>query len=293
MSEPQLKLGLPKGSLQNATFNLFQKAGYDISVRERSYHPDINDPEISAILLRAQEMSRYVEDGVLDAGITGLDWILENESDVAEVATLRYSKATARPVRWVLAVPENSDIHSVKDLEGKRIATELVGASKRYFEKHGVNVDIEFSWGATEVKVPNLVDAIIDVTETGSSLRANKLRIVETLFESETKLIANKASWEDPWKREKLERMTLMLEGAINAIGKVGLKMNVRVENMENVMRVLPTGITNPTVSHLSHDGWRALEIIVDEDVVRTIIPALKGAGAEGIIEYPLNKIIY
>ncbi len=293
MSEPQVKLGLPKGSLQDSTFKLFQRAGYDISVRSRSYYPEVNDRELSLVLLRAQEMSRYVEDGALDAGITGYDWILENESDVEIITTLRYSKATARAVRWVIAVPEDSDINTLQDLNGKRIATELVNASKKYLEKHGVNAELEFSWGATEVKVPQLVDAIIDVTETGSSLRANNLRILETMFESETKFIANKQAWEDPWKRTKLQRMALMLEGAINAIGKVGLKMNVRVDQLEAVMKVLPHGITNPTVSHLHEEGWRALEIIAEEDVVRKTVPALKEAGAEGIIEYPLNKIIY
>ena len=293
MNENQLKIGLSKGSLQQATFDLFHRAGYEISLRERSYHPTINDPELSAMLLRAQEMSRYVADGVLDAGITGYDWILENESDVQEVTTLRYSKATARPVRWVVAVPEDSSIRTLQDLEGKRIATELVGASRRYLEERGVHADIEFSWGATEVKVPNLVDAIIDVTETGASLRANKLRIVETLFESETKFIANHGSWKDPWKREKLECIALLLNGAINALDRVGLKMNVPLERLEAVMRVLPPGITNPTVSHLHQEGWRALELIVEEAVVRQIIPDLKKAGAEGIIEYPLNKLIY
>lgn len=289
----QLKLGLPKGSLQESTFKLFQRAGYDISVSSRSYYPQVNDPDLSIVLLRAQEMSRYVEDGALDAGITGYDWILENESDVEVITTLRYSKATAQPVRWVIAVPEDSPITTLQDLNGKRIATELVNASRKYLEEHGVKAEIEFSWGATEVKVPQLVDAIIDVTETGSSLRANKLRILETLFQSETKFIANKTAWNDPWKRAKMQRMGLMLEGAINAIGKVGLKMNVREENLDAVMGVLPKGITNPTVSNLHQKGWRALEIIVEEDVVRMIVPDLKDAGAEGIIEYPLNKIIY
>lgn len=294
MSETQkLKLGLPKGSLQDSTFKLFQRAGYEISVRSRSYYPDVNDTELSIVLLRAQEMSRYVEDGALDAGITGYDWILENDSDVEEITTLRYSKATARPVRWVIAVPEDSDINSVQDLNGKRIATELVNASRKYLEDHGVKAELEFSWGATEVKVPQLVDAIIDVTETGSSLRANNLRILETMFQSETKFIANKQAWEDPWKRTKMQRMALMLEGAINAIGKVGIKMNVREENLDAVMKVLPAGITNPTVASLHQEGWRALEIIAEEDVVRKAVPDLKEAGAEGIIEYPLNKVIY
>ncbi len=292
MSEKILRLGLPKGSLQNSTFELFRKAGYNISVRERSYYPDVNDPEISIVLLRAQEMSRYVEHGKLDAGITGYDWIQENNSDVHTVTTLRYSKATSRPVRWVLAVPENSEIQSVKDLNGKRIATELVNASRRYLEEHGVQASIEFSWGATEVKVPDLVDAIIDVTETGSSLRANKLKIIETLFESQTQFIANHQAWDDLWKRDKLERISLLLQGSIDAEDKVGIKMNTRVEDLDKVLEVLPSGITNPTVSHLHQEGWRALEIVVDERIVREMIPELKKAGAVGIIEYPLNKVI-
>jgi len=293
MSQKILRLGLPKGSLQQSTFELFRKAGYVISVRERSYYPEADDPELSIVLLRAQEMSRYVEDGALDAGITGHDWILENDSNVHEIVTLCYSKASMRPVRWVLAVPEDSSIQSVKDLQGKRIATELVNASKRYLQQHGVEAEVEFSWGATEVKVPQLVDAIIDVTETGSSLRANKLRIVETLFESQTKFIANHNAWKDDWKRDKLERIAMLLSGAIEAGGKVGLKMNVREADMDAVLKVMPEGITNPTVSSLLQKGWSALEIVVDEKIVREIIPALKRAGAVGIIEYSLNKVIY
>ncbi len=293
MSENKLRLGLPKGSLQQSTFELFRKAGYAISVRDRSYYPDIDDPDISIVLLRAQEMSRYVEDGQLDAGITGYDWILENDSDVEIVATLMYSKRTARPVRWIMAALEDSDIQSVKDLQGKRIATELVNVTKRWLEKNDVQADVEFSWGATEVKVPDLVDAIVDVTETGSSLRANNLRIVETLFESQTKLIANHKAWKDSWKHDKLERIRILLEGAINAGSKVGIKMNVLEKDLKQVLDVLPDGITNPTVSHLLQEEWRALEIIVDESVVRDMIPELKRAGAVGIIEYPLNKVIY
>ncbi|MBI1389295.1 MAG: ATP phosphoribosyltransferase [bacterium] len=293
MSERRLRLGLPKGSLQESTFDLFRKAGYHISVRDRSYYPDVNDPEISIILLRAQEMSRYVEDGVLDAGITGLDWVSENESDVEKVITLCYSKSTARPVRWVLAVPENSPINSVKDLQGKRIATELVNATKRWLAENGVQAAVEFSWGATEVKAPDLVDAIVDVTETGSSLRANKLRIVETLLESQTIVIANKTAWQDPWKRDKLERISLLLDGAINAGDKVGLKMNVKDDDLKQVMMALPKGLSNPTVSNLFEPGWKALEVVVEERIVREIIPQLKIAGACGIIEYPLNKVIY
>ncbi len=293
MSKQVLKLGLPKGSLQQSTFELFKKAGYSLNVRERSYYPSINDPEISVVLLRAQEMSRYVEDGALDAGITGYDWIQENNSDVHTISTLEYSKVTSRPVRWVLAVPEDSPIQSVRDLQGKRIATELVNASRRYLEAHGVTARVEFSWGATEVKVPELVDAIIDVTETGSSLRANKLKIVDTLFESRTQFICNHNAWADDFKRDKLERLAILLEGSINAEFKVGLKMNVKEEDLERILNVLPRGITNPTVSSLYQKGWRALEIIVDESIVREIIPALKRAGAVGIIEYPLNKVFY
>ncbi len=293
MSDNVLKLGLPKGSLQDSTFDLFQRAGYRIKVRDRSYYPSCDDPELSIVLLRAQEMSRYVEDGVLDAGITGQDWVRENDSDVETITTLCYSKSTAKPVRWVLAAPEKSDIHRVKDLEGKRIATELVNATKRYLDEHGVKASVEFSWGATEVKCPDLVDAIVDVTETGSSLRANNLRIVDTLFESQTNLIANKGALKNDWKRDKLDRMALMLEGAINANDKVGIKMNVKESDLDAVMETLPRGITNPTVSSLYEDGWSALEIIADERTVREIIPKLKRAGAVGIIEYPLNKVIY
>ncbi len=292
MSQNLLRLGLPKGSLQQSTFDLFRKAGYSITVRDRSYYPDIDDPEISVVLLRAQEMSRYVEDGALDAGITGYDWIQENNSDVHPITTLMYSKATSRPVRWVLAVPNDSDIRSIKDLQGKRIATELVNATRRYLQQQGVEAEIEFSWGATEVKVPQLVDAIVDVTETGSSLRANNLRIVETFFESQTQFVANLDSWEDNWKRDKLGRISLLLQGAICANDKVGLKMNVRIDDLEKVLQVLPSGLTNPTVSNLHQEGWRALEIVVEEKIVREIIPDLKRVGAEGIIEYPLNKII-
>ncbi len=292
-SKNKLKLGLPKGSLQESTFDLFKKAGFTISAKDRSYYPRVDDDELSIVLLRAQEMSRYVEDGVLDAGITGQDWITENDSDVQTICTLCYSKATARPVSWVLAVPEKSDINCVKDLQGKRIATELVNATKRYLKENGVEAEVEFSWGATEVKAPQLVDAIIEVTETGSSLRANNLRIVETLFESRTTFIANHTAWKDDWKRDKLERISLLLQGAIEANSKVGLKMNVRVEHLDNILKVLPSGLTNPTVSHLHQEGWRALEIIVEESIVREIIPKLKEAGAEGIIEYPLNKVIY
>lgn len=294
MSEQRvLKLGLPKGSLQAATIELLGKAGFKVRVRERSYFPSCDDEDLSLVLLRAQEMSRYVEDGALDAGITGYDWVVENGSDIHEISELRYSKATRRNVRWVVAIPEDSPMTSVKDLQGKRIATELVEATKRYLASHGVEAHVEFSWGATEVKVPTLVDAIVDVTETGSSLRANKLRILDTVLESSTRFIANKGAWADSWKRGKLETISMLLSGAIAAEGKVGLKMNVRGKDLESVLAVLPQGLTDPTISHLHDKDWRALEIIVDAGSVRTIIPDVRNAGAEGIIEYPLNKVVY
>lgn len=288
---PQLRLGLPKGSLQESTFDLLKKAGTGFSVRERSYFPSTDDPEIRAMLVRAQEMARYVEDGVFDAGITGLDWIAETGADVHVVADLVYSKASMRPVRWVLAVPENSSIHSVHDLEGKRIATEVVELTRRWLARHGVTADVEFSWGATEVKAPDLVDAIVEVTETGNSLRANKLRIVETLLESNTQLVANHAAWADPWKREKIEGLALLLEGAIRAEGKVGLKLNVRRADLARLVEALPA-LRNPTISPLFSDEWVAVETIVEERQVRRLIPELKRLGGEGIIEYPLNKMI-
>lgn len=288
-----LKLGLPKGSLQESTFRMFKKAGFNVSLSsERSYFPSVDDPEIEAILLRAQEMSRYVQEGVLDCGVTGNDWILENNSDVARITDLTYAKQSLNKVRWVLAVPEGSGIRSVKDLNGKRVATELVGVAKRYFKKHNVKVDVEFSWGATEVKVSGgLVDAIVELTETGSSLRANKLVEIATLCESTTQFIANKSSYKDSWKKSKMEQIALLLQGAIAAEGKVGLKMNVRKENLKAVISRLPA-LKKPTVSGLSNDGWFAIETIIDEKVVRILIPALKESGAQGIIEYPLNKVI-
>lgn len=288
----QIKLGLPKGSLQEATFNLFKKAGFTISVGSRSYFPSIDDPEIQVMLVRAQEMSRYIEDGVLDVGLTGKDWILENESDIVEVEDLIYGKVGKNPVRWVLAVPENSAVRSVKDLQGKRIATEIVNLTRNYLKKHGVKAEVEFSWGATEVKAPALVDAIVELTETGSSLRANNLRIVDTLVESTTKLIANKASWKDKWKKNKIETMALLLKGALAAESKVGIKMNVPEKSLKAVINEIPA-LRTPTVSPLSSKGWYAVETIVDETVIREMIPKLKQAGAEGIIEYPLNKVIY
>lgn len=287
----KLKLGIPKGSLENATVELFRRAGFQISISSRSYFPGIDDPEIECMLIRAQEMARYVEDGVLDAGLTGRDWVLENEASVQTVADLIYAKQSFGKVRWVLAVPESSEIQSVKDLQDKIIATELVNATRRYLERNGVTAKVEFSWGATEVKPPVLADAIVEVTETGSSLRANKLRIVETVMESNTQLIANNAAWQDPWKRQKLDDIRMLLEGAINALGKVGLMMNVERASLDAVLAVLPA-LKRPTISHLSEDGWLALNTILDESTVRTIIPRLKAAGAQGIVEYPLNKIV-
>ena len=286
-----LKLGIPKGSLQDATIDLFRRAGFNISVSARSYFPAIDDPEIECMLIRAQEMARYVDDGVLDAGLTGLDWVRENDADVVTVADLIYAKRSFGKVRWVLAVPEASPVQSVKDLEGKIIATELVGATRRYLAEHGVNAKVEFSWGATEVKPPVLADAIVEVTETGSSLRANKLRIVDTVLESNTQLIANKQAWQDPAKRKKLEDIKMLLEGAMNALGKVGLMLNVEKRNLDKVLGVLPA-LKKPTVSHLSDENWVAVNTILDESTVRIIIPRLKEAGAEGIVEYPLNKIV-
>ncbi len=287
-----LKLGVPKGSLQEATFELFKKAGFNISIGKRSYFPTIDDEEIELMLIRAQEMSRYVEEGVFDAGMTGLDWIRENNSDVVEVADLQYAKQGFRPVRWVLAVPNDSSIQSVQDLQGKHIATELVNATKAYLEKNGVTASVEFSWGATEVKAPRLVDAIVELTETGSSLRANNLRIVETILESSTKLIANKESWNDPQKKKKIENIVILLQGALNAEQKVGLKMNIPKDNLSQILEILPA-LKKPTISNLSDESWFDVDTIIDEKVVRKIIPELKRAGATGIVEYPLNKVIY
>ena len=288
----KLKLGVPKGSLQEATFTLLSKAGFHFSVSSRSYFPSIDDEELEAMLIRAQELPRYVDDGVFDAALTGYDWIIESGVDVVSVSDLIYSKQSMRKVKWVLAVHESSPVKSVKDLEGKRIATEVVNITKNYLAKNNVKATVEFSWGATEVKTPDLVDAIVEVTETGSSLLANKLRIVDVVLESNTKLIANKKSWTDPWKREKIENLAMLLQGAINAGTKVGLKMNLRKKDVDNVLRLIPA-LRKPTVSQLADDEWIALETIIDEEVVRKIIPQLKRAGAEGIIEYPLNKVIY
>ncbi|MDD5196556.1 MAG: ATP phosphoribosyltransferase [Candidatus Omnitrophica bacterium] len=289
-----LKLGLPKGSLQESTFKMFRKAGFNVSLpNERSYFPSVNDVEIKPILLRAQEMSRYVQDGALDCGITGNDWILENGSRVIRVTDLAYAKQSLNKVRWVLAVPLDSGIKKIKDLEGRRVATELVNVTKDYFNKNKVKVEVEFSWGATEVKVSaGLVDAIVELTETGSSLKANKLAEIATLCESTTQFIANKKSYADKWKKAKMEQIALLLKGAIAAEEKVGLKMNVRKENLKKVLSRLPA-LKKPTISGLSDDGWFAIETIIDERIVRVLIPALKNAGAQGIIEYPLNKVIY
>ncbi|MFB3777315.1 MAG: ATP phosphoribosyltransferase [Bryobacteraceae bacterium] len=286
-----LKLGIPKGSLESATIDLFRRAGFNISTSSRSYFPAIDDPEIECMMIRAQEMARYVEDGVLDTGLTGRDWVEETEAKVVTVADLIYAKQSFGKVRWVLAVPEASPFQSVSDLQGKVIATELVGATRRYLAARGVEAKVEFSWGATEVKPPVLADAIVEVTETGSSLRANKLRIIETVLESNTQLIANVDSWADPWKRRKLEDIRMLLEGAISALGKVGLMLNVHRKNLAAVLGVLPA-LKKPTVSHLSDEDWLAVNTILDETTVRTIIPRLKEAGAEGIVEYPLNKIV-
>jgi ATP phosphoribosyltransferase len=287
-----LRFGLPKGSLQESTFALMTRAGWRIFTSSRSYVPRTEDAELELRLIRAQEISRYVEHGFLDAGLTGADWIAENDSDVHVVCEIGYSKQTTSPARWVLAVPNDSPVRSLKDLQGKRIATELVELTRRWLKKNGVTAEVEFSWGATEVKAPELVDAIVELTETGSSLRANNLRIVDTLVTSYPQLIANRQSWTDDWKRKKIETLALMLTGALAAEEKVGLKMNVPRAKLDALLAKLPA-LRNPTVSPLSQEGWVAVETIIDERVVREIIPELKAAGAEGIIEYPLNKVIH
>lgn len=288
----KLKFGLPKGSLQEATIEKMAKAGYHIQVSNRSYIPYVDDEELAIRLIRAQEISRYVEHGYLDCGITGLDWIRENQSDVHEIGEFLFSKATRQPARWVLAVLEESPIQSAKDLQGKRIATEVVTLTRKYLESFGVEAEVEFSWGATEFKAHELVDAVVELTETGSSLRANNLRIVDTILASTPRLIANHQSWKNPWKRQKIETMALLLKGAMEAEAKVGLKMNVSQENLPKLLKSLPS-LRNPTVSSLSRSDWVAVETIIDEHVVRELIPQLKAAGAEGIIEYPLNKVVY
>jgi len=286
-----LKLGIPKGSLQETSLQLLRRAGYDVTVNPRSYFPVIDDEEIECLLIRAQEMARYVDDGVLDCGLTGKDWILENQANVIEVADLIYAKQTFGKVRWVLAVPERSPFQRVQDLEGKVIATELVKVTQQYLAEKGVQAKVEFSWGATEVKPPVLADAIVEVTETGSSLRANGLRIIETVLESNTKLIANPAAWNDAWKRQKMETILLLLNGAIEAAGKVGLMLNVRRADLEKVLEALPA-LKRPTISNLSDPDWVAVNTIIEEKTVREIIPRLKAANAQGIVEYPLNKIV-
>jgi ATP phosphoribosyltransferase len=287
----KLKIGLPKGSLQETTFRLFKNAGYNIKLLERSYVPVIDDPELEGLVIRAQEMARYVEDGILDMGITGYDWVLEQDAKVVELVRLKYGKVGFRGVKWVVAVPNDSPIKTIGDLKGKKIATELVGYTKRFLKKRGVEATIEFSWGATEVKPPLLADAIIEVTETGASLRANNLRIIDTILESETVLIANRSAWKDEWKRQKMENITMLLKGALLAEEKVGLKMNVPRNKLDKVMKTLPS-LHTPTISNLSDDGWVAVEVIIDEKTARDIIPNLKRAGAQGIVEYPLNKVI-
>lgn len=288
----KLKLGLPKGSLQESTIKMFNKAGYKISLsNERSYFPSIDDEEIECILVRAQEMARYVEDGALDAGLTGKDWIVETKANVVEISDLVYAKQGIKKVKWVLAVPNDSSIKTIKDLNGKRVATELVNVAKSYFEKNGVKANVEFSWGATEVKAPRLVDAIVEVTETGSSLRANNLRIIDTVFESTVKLIANNDSMKDKWKKEKIEKIALLLKGALAAEEKVGLMMNVEKKNLDKVLAILPA-LQKPTISELSDKNWVDVMTIVNEKLVRDLIPELKKRGATGIVEYPLNKVI-
>lgn len=286
-----LRLGLPKGSLQESTLRLFKKAGYHITVSSRSYYPLFDDAEIESMLIRAQEMARYVEDGHLDCGLTGLDWVLEYNADVVEVAELKYAKEGFRPVRWVVAVPVDSKIRTLKDLQGKRIATELVGFTKRFLKSKGIKAEVDFSWGATEVKPPDLADAIVELTETGSSLRANNLRIVDTLIESTTRFVANRKAWQDKWKRQKMENIALLLKGALSAEEKVGLKMNVPEKSFKKVLSLL-SAMHSPTVSSLSDSGWYAIDVVIDERVVRDIIPKLKSAGASGIVEYQLNKVI-
>jgi len=291
MSDNVLKLGIPAGSLQEATAELMKRAGYNLKFSSRSYFPEIDDDEIECLLIRAQEMARYVEEGILDAGFTGHDWVLETQADVHEICELMFSKVSRRPVRWVLCVPNDSPVQDVKDLEGKRIATEAVGLTKRFLEENGVTAKVEFSWGATEVKPPKLADAIVEVTETGNSLRANNLRIVHEVLQSTTRFIANKDSWQDEWKRQKLENISLMLNSCLQAEGKVGMMMNIRRADLEQILNILPA-LQTPTVSSLSDPDWVDVNTILDESVVRTIVPKLKAAGARGIVEYAINKII-
>ena len=291
-NKPLLMLGLPKGSLQDSTIKLFGKAGFNISVSSRSYRPSIDDEKLDGRFVRAQEVSRYVEHGYFDCGLTGQDWVKENDSDVVEVCSLVYSRASNKPSKWVIAVPEASTVQTVKDLEGKRIATEVVNITRQYLKENGVNAEVEFSWGATEVKVPDLVDAIVDLTETGNSIRANNLRIVDTLLNTNTVLIANKLSWENPAKRKKIENIALLLTSALEANSKVGLKLNIEKSKLEAILADLPA-LRNPTINRLTDESWVAIDTILDEKVVREIIPELKERGAEGIIEYPLNKVVF
>jgi ATP phosphoribosyltransferase len=291
-NKPLLMLGLPKGSLQDSTIKLFGKAGFNISVSSRSYRPSIDDEELDGRFVRAQEVSRYVEHGYFDCGLTGQDWVKENDSDVVEVCSLVYSRASNKRSKWIIAVPEASTVQTVKDLEGKRIATEVVNITRQYLRDNGVKAEVEFSWGATEVKVPDLVDAIVDLTETGNSIRANKLRIVDTLLYTNTVLIANKVSWENPAKRKKIENIALLLTSALEAKSKVGLKLNIEKSKLEAILTDLPA-LRNPTINRLADESWVAIDTILDEKVVREIIPELKERGAEGIIEYPLNKVVF
>jgi ATP phosphoribosyltransferase len=294
MSTNNLNIGFPSGSLQEATFKLFGRAGYRINLPSRSYEPEIDDPELSGLMFRAQEIAHYVERGVLDVGVTGKDWVEEWQADVVEIGELRYSKATSRPLRWVIAVPEDSPIKTLQDLQGKTIASELVGVTRRYLAERGIQAEVDFSWGTTEVKagIPGVADAIVDGTETGSSLRANRLRIVDVMLASTTRFIANKTAWEDPWKRQKAQNLLTLLQGALEADSKVGLKMNVPRAQLAQVMEILPA-LHAPTISNQTDEDWVAVEIIADERLVRDIIPQLKRAGAEGIIEYPLSKVVY
>lgn len=290
-SKRKLRIGLPKGSLQESTLKLFRKAGYHVSVSGRSYYPVLDDTEIEAMLIRAQEMARYVENGILDCGLTGLDWIMEQNADVKEVAELNYAKEGLRPVRWVIAVPNDSKIRTLRDLTGKRIATELVGFTRRYLKSKKIRADVDFSWGATEVKPPHLADAIVELTETGSSLRANNLRIVETILLSSTRFISNRKSWQNRWKRQKMENLVMLLKGALAAEEKVGMKMNVRQSELKRVLSLLPA-MHSPTISVLSDEGWYDVDVVIDERMVRELIPKLKKVGATGIVEYQLNKVI-
>jgi ATP phosphoribosyltransferase len=287
-----LRLGIPKGSLEEATIALFERAGYRITRSSRSYFPSIDDPEIEVTMVRSQEMPRYVEEGVLDAGLCGRDWVLENKADVVEIAELIYAKQTKTPIRWVLAVPDSSDIVKIEDLQGKKVATELVSVTKDYFRKKGVDCEVEFSWGATEVKPPKLADAIVELTETGTSLLAHNLKVIDTVLESVTVLIANRSSLSETEKKRKIENLSLLLKGALASYGKVGLKMNVHKESLERVLSLLPA-LKKPTISHLTEEGWMDVDTVCDEKIARDLIPKLKEAGAEGIVEYPLNKVVY